>query len=75
MVIQGFAGNDLKDAMEVERREAGDGREAVEREIAVEMLGDVVQYAIDTVVIVLVGPHEELSSVSKEIAAGESFWR
>ena len=47
----------LKNAVEVERGETADAGQSRQREFAVEMLRDVVEHAIDPVVIVLVAPH------------------
>lgn len=58
VLIEGLAGDALKDAVKVKRREAGDFREAREREVAVEMGDDVVGYAIDAFAVMRADPDD-----------------
>ena len=57
VAVQRLARDALKNAVEVERREAADAGQPGQRKFAIEMLRDIVEHAIDPVVIVLVAPH------------------
>ena len=57
MAVQRLARNTLKNAMEMERGETADAGQPDQRKFAVEIFRDVVEHAIDPIVIVLVAPH------------------
>jgi NAD(P)-dependent dehydrogenase (short-subunit alcohol dehydrogenase family) len=57
MIVQRLARDSLNDPMEVERGETTDSGQPGQRKFSVQMLANIVEYAVNALVIVTVAPH------------------